>query len=178
MQEIKKKWWKDRWGWIGVLYRRFKETKEKESKLIKVRAVKGTGDPVRIGNYKFVVISCVRLFASPPGSSVHGIFQARILEWVAISFCRGSSWPKDRSQVSCTAGRFFTVRAIRAQVCYKFVVTLTFITDDFHQQCSADNRWMEKVHGWVDTSIGFVGQITQKTKGTGVFQHWFRYYVV
>ena len=34
------------------------------------------------------------------GSSVHGIFQARILEWVAISFSRGSSWPKDRTRVS------------------------------------------------------------------------------
>ena len=46
---------------------------------------------------------------SPPGSSVHGISQARILEWVAISFSRGSSWSRDRSQVSCIAGRFFTV---------------------------------------------------------------------
>ena len=45
---------------------------------------------------------------SPPGSFVHGILQARILEWVAISFSRGSSWPRDRTQVSCTAGRFFT----------------------------------------------------------------------
>ena len=46
---------------------------------------------------------------SPPGSSVQGIHQARILEWVPIPFSRGSSWPKDRTQVSCTAGRFFTV---------------------------------------------------------------------
>ena len=37
---------------------------------------------------------------SPPGSSVHGILQARILEWVAISSSRGSSWPKDQTQVS------------------------------------------------------------------------------
>ena len=40
--------------------------------------------------------------------SVHGISQARILEWVAISFSRGSSQPRDRTHVSCTAGRFFT----------------------------------------------------------------------
>ena len=40
----------------------------------------------------------------PPGSSVHGIFQARILEWFAISFSRGSSWPRDQTQVSCIAG--------------------------------------------------------------------------
>ena len=39
---------------------------------------------------------------SPPGSSVHGIFHARILEWVAISFCRGSSRPRDQTLVFCT----------------------------------------------------------------------------
>ena len=39
---------------------------------------------------------------SPPGSSVHGILQTRILEWVAIPFSRGSSWPRDRTQVSCS----------------------------------------------------------------------------
>ena len=43
-----------------------------------------------------------------PGSSVHEIFQARILEWVAISFSKGSSQPRDRTRVSCTAGKFFT----------------------------------------------------------------------
>ena len=40
---------------------------------------------------------------SPPGSSVHGIFQARILEWVAISYSRGSSRPRDQIQVSCVS---------------------------------------------------------------------------
>ena len=45
---------------------------------------------------------------SPPGSSVHGISQARILEWVAISFSRGSSQPRNQTQVSCMAGGFFT----------------------------------------------------------------------
>ena len=50
---------------------------------------------------------------SPPGSSVHGILQARILEWVAISFSRGSSWPKDRTQVSHIAGRCFNLWATR-----------------------------------------------------------------
>ena len=48
---------------------------------------------------------------SPPGSSVHGILQARILEWVAIPFSRGSSRPRDQTQVSCTAGGLFTVWA-------------------------------------------------------------------
>ena len=44
----------------------------------------------------------------PPGSSVHRILQARILERVAISFSRGSSPPSDQTRVSCIAGRFFT----------------------------------------------------------------------
>ena len=46
-----------------------------------------------------------------PDSSVHGILQVRILEWVAIPFSRGSSQPRDRTWVSCTAGRFFTIWA-------------------------------------------------------------------
>ena len=50
---------------------------------------------------------------SPPGSSIHGILQARILEWVAISFSRGSSWPRDRTEVSCIAGRWFNLWATR-----------------------------------------------------------------
>ena len=47
---------------------------------------------------------------SPPGSSVHGIPQARILEWAAISFSRGSSQPRGQTQVSCITGRFFTTK--------------------------------------------------------------------
>ena len=60
---------------------------------------------------------------SPPGSSVHGIFQARVLEWGAISsrilewaailYSRWSSWPRDGNRVSCLAGGFFTVWATR-----------------------------------------------------------------
>jgi len=45
---------------------------------------------------------------SPPGSSVHGISQARTLEWVAISFSRVSSQPRYQTYISCIAGRFFT----------------------------------------------------------------------
>ena len=44
------------------------------------------------------------------GSSVHGILQARILEWVAISSSRGSSWPRDWTWVFCIEGRFFTLQ--------------------------------------------------------------------
>ena len=51
---------------------------------------------------------CDPLDCSLPGSSIHGIFQARALEWVAISFSRRSSLPRDRTQVSHTADRCFT----------------------------------------------------------------------
>ena len=53
------------------------------------------------------------MVCSPPGFSVHGILQARILEWVAIPFFRGLSWPRDWILVSCIAGRFFTIWATR-----------------------------------------------------------------
>ena len=53
---------------------------------------------------------CDPMGFSLPGFSVQGILQARILGWVAISFSRGSSWPRDRNQV-CIAGRIFTVWA-------------------------------------------------------------------
>ena len=44
---------------------------------------------------------CDHMDCSPPGSSVHGILQARILEWVAILFCRGSSQPRGQIHISC-----------------------------------------------------------------------------
>ena len=56
---------------------------------------------------------CNPMDCSPPGSLVHGILQAWILEWVAIPFSRGSSLPRDRTQASCTVRRRFTVWATR-----------------------------------------------------------------
>ena len=60
---------------------------------------------------------CLTLYdpmdCSPPGSSVHGIFQARVLEWVAIAFSRASSRPRDWTRVSPIVGRRFTVWATR-----------------------------------------------------------------
>ena len=56
---------------------------------------------------------CDPMGCNLPGSSDHGILWARILEWVAISFSRGSSWPSDQTRVSCVAGRFFTNWATR-----------------------------------------------------------------
>ena len=58
---------------------------------------------------------CNPMDCSPPGSSVHRILQARIVEWIAIPFSRGSCLPKDRTRVSCIssiAGRFFTAEPL------------------------------------------------------------------
>ena len=64
------------------------------------------------------VLSHVWLFCKPmdhslPGSSVHGILQARILEWVAMPSSRGSSQPRDATRGSCIAGGFFICWDIR-----------------------------------------------------------------
>ena len=56
---------------------------------------------------------CNPMDCGPPGSSVHGIFQAWILEWVTVSFSRGSSWPRDRTWVSRIVGRCFTIWGTR-----------------------------------------------------------------
>ena len=67
------------------------------------------------------------LDCSPPSSSVHGIFQARILEWIAISSSKGSSQPRDQTCVSCITGGFFTCWAIR-KAQNKIIVWLLRIT--------------------------------------------------
>ena len=60
-----------------------------------------------------VAQSCPTLYdpmdCSPPGSAIHGILQASVLEWVAIPFSRGSSQPRDQTQVSRIAGRGFNL---------------------------------------------------------------------
>ena len=63
-----------------------------------------------------------------PDSSVHGILQARILEWVAILFSSGSSLPRDWTQVSCIAGRFFTYWASRETFFFSFTLLKTPFT--------------------------------------------------
>ena len=65
---------------------------------------------------------CDPMDCSPPGSSVHGILQVRRLEWVAIPFSRGFSWPKDWTWVLHSAGRLFTDWATREDLfIYSFI---------------------------------------------------------
>ena len=72
-----------------------------------------------ISHVKWKSLNHVWLFATPwtvcslPGASVHGILQARILEWVAIPFSRGSPQPRDQTHISYIAGGFFIIWATR-----------------------------------------------------------------
>ena len=59
--------------------------------------------------------------SSPPGSSIHGILRARVLEWVAISSSRGSSPSRDRTQVSYIAGRIFTIWATKEALLFLLI---------------------------------------------------------
>ena len=80
-------------------------------------------------SFAVYLLGSVRLFCdptdcSPPGSSVHGIFQTIIPEWVAIPFCRGSSWPRDGTNVYCLTG-FFTAEPL--YISSKWVIMLWVI---------------------------------------------------
>ena len=67
---------------------------------------------------------CNPMDCRPPGSSVPGVLQVRILKWVAIPFSRGSSQLRDRTGVSCIAGRFFTTEPSGTRHCY-FIIILS-----------------------------------------------------
>ena len=73
---------------------------------------------------------CDPVDCRPPGSSVHGILQARILEWIAISFSRGFSWSRDRTHFSCIAGRCFNLWAPR-----EWANNKRFLTDSLSPAC-------------------------------------------
>ena len=61
---------------------------------------------------------------SPPGSSAHGVSQARIPEWVVISSSRGTSQPRDQTDISCVVGGFFTVEHLLSFVSGVFCLLL------------------------------------------------------
>ena len=111
---------------------------------------------------------------NPPGSSVHGILQARILEWVASPFSRGSSQPRGQIWVSCIAGRFFIIWA------YVYVHTNHFVNirPDFSGKCLLDMAGIYKIflkncHIFLDllTFWGLSG-ISLKFLNLYIFYNW------
>ena len=98
----------------------------------------GTSFLLERAMYVLVAQSCPTLCdsmdCSPPGSSVHGILQAEILEWIAVPFSRGSSWPRDWTHVSCVScigGRFFIIWANREAPCTDRLLRLEYLADIF-----------------------------------------------
>ena len=79
---------------------------------------------VRVWVPQLCLTLCDPMDYSLPGSSVHWILQARILEWIAIPFSRGSSWPRDRIQVSCIVGGLFTIWATREALVVDPIITV------------------------------------------------------
>ena len=83
------------------------------------REINSVSEPVAEITLIFIILTqlcptlCDHMDCSPPGSCVHGILQARILEWVAISYSRGSSGPSDWTRVSLIVTKFFTMWATR-----------------------------------------------------------------
>ena len=72
------------------------------------KIIKTSQERLKVLAAQLCPILCNPMNCSPPGSFLHGILQARILEWVAIAFSRASSRPRDQTWVSCIVGRFFT----------------------------------------------------------------------
>ena len=121
----------------------------------------------------FSQLSHVRpMDCSLPGTSVHGIFQARILEWVAISFSRASSRLRGRTPVSCTAGRFFTIWAPRealvvSKYLYPRVLWMWELVSESHWVVS-DSLWPHGYSPW--NSLGQNTGVGSLSLLQGIFQ--------
>ena len=101
---------------------------------------------------EWIVQSCLTLCdpmdCSFPGSSIHGILQAKVLEWVAISFSRGSSWLRDWTRISHIVGRCFTVWATRkAFICWNPTVFGDETSEEVIMVKWGQRRWVLKLMG-------------------------------
>ena len=122
--------------------------------------------------------SCNPMDCSPPDSSLHGILQARILKWVAIPFSRGSSWPRDWTQVSCITGGLFTSWAIRVapspshiliNVFRPFKTQWTVLPTMPHRQTAS---WVCGLSVWISHSVLSSLLLHQVKLGPGKLLPW------
>ena len=100
------------------------------------------------------LILCGPMDCSPPGSSVHGISQARIMEWVAISYPRKSSWPRDRTLVPC-------VSCIGRQILYHWA------TWESQSMMRPKHMYLKTLHWqlyWVGPKVHYIWKIYGKTQ--------------
>ena len=112
---------------------------------------------------------------SPPGSSVHGIFQGRILEWVAMPYSRGSSQPRDRTRISYTSlaltGGFFPTSNTWEALLKYFIISIIYC------HCVWEDRWFKSfiaidfdvpIQGvYLGPDYFFIGWVFPQVKETG-----------
>ena len=82
---------------------------------------------------------------SLPGSFIHGVFQARVLEWVATSLSRRSSWPRDWTRVSCSVGRHFTTREVTVQGPLKSCPWISRQRPSYAALCESASPWSQSL---------------------------------
>ena len=107
-----------------------------------------------------VTQSCLTLWdmdCSSPGNSVHGILQARTLEWIASPFSRGSSRPRVKTQVSRIAGRFFAVWATR-EAQYRYMNVHKYLLEWQSQYLNPEPMFLitvvfQQSPGFIDTEL-------------------------
>ena len=141
-------------GKTEKVLKRDENVKYRKTKFAAAQAVQQWGSFIH-RKWKCYLLSQVWLFVtlrivSPPGSSVHGIHQARILKWVVISFSRGSAQPWDRTQVSCIAGRLPTEPPGKPSFALKFSKNIHFLFHYFHvrkSQAKGTLLWENKCIG-------------------------------
>ena len=101
---------------------------------------------------------CDPMYYSPPGSSVQGISQTRILQWVAIPFTRGSYWPKNRTRVFCIVRRILFHLSTKVCVCVCVCARGGRINDLFLQiiifSWQFPSLYPLWPHGWEDPNLG------------------------
>ena len=109
---------------------RYSQLFQNFSQFIVMHTVKGFGivNKAEI-SLQLCPVICNPMDCSPPGSSVHGILQARMLEWVAILFSRGSSQLRAQTWVSSITGGFFTIWATREALAS---LNLTILDTSYH----------------------------------------------
>ena len=86
---------------------------------------------------------CDPIYYSPPCLSAHGILQARTIEWVAIPFSRGASWPRNQTRVSYIAGRFFTSEPPGKP--FATLATMLFCESGVYSPCPPQSRFRKYV---------------------------------
>ena len=121
---------------------------------------------LRAQSLQLCLTLCNPIDPSPPDSSVHGIFPARILVWVAMPSLRGSSKPRDRtraSYVSCTAGRFFTAEPPGNSQLYSPMQIMWVLSWSICEMKNLNPRTPHTIHG--DNVAGYL---------CPVYQSWFK----